>query len=730
VVGTPSSTYPAGAISMRTDVPRAYLSQAPSTTVPARVQEAVHAGSYSVTLGSAPTAGNYLIAYCAFETSIPVANTGWTLFDSRARASQEVYMTLLYRLVVSGDSATQQPCSGTPGNIGMAGIKEVSGLDPVWANSYGGDGFAGSSTSGGITTSTISGTTSANSTLILAFGGWHGAAGTATMSQSGSGWSNTVTNTVSGSGASSVLATSQFFSTAGASYTSTIGGSLFSFDGVGSAVVLLTPPASSSTGAIPLSNLSTLKSAGSTITTDPRSLNFASGLSAADDGNGNTTASLALIDNTVTYAKLAQAPSDSLLGNFTGSTANLGTQAIPTCSGANDALTYNISTHALGCHAPSGAGGGTVTSVTCGTVTITGSGTCAPAMNQNLLVNGAMEIDQANEAASVSVTTGNSPYSADQWQVPFTGAATGLTVQQVADAPAGFLDSVKVTIGTGSATLNAGDSLLILQNIEGISAAGLNFGGANAQAVSLSFWIKSSITGTFGWALRNSANNRSYVGTFVVAAANTWQQVTVSNIGGDTSGTWLTATGVVGLRFSVTLMSGSTGQGTAGSWQASNVLTTNAQTNLAATSSNTFQLSGAKVEAGAFVTPYLRRAFGQELLTAQRYYEKTYDPGTAVGTLNAFNGQVDGYNGTSITNGTTIALGYIYKATKAKAPTVTCYRPRAANTPNTIDTNAASRAVTCGFTGLNSFGGPTNNTGGTLTALQLVEYQITIDARL
>jgi hypothetical protein len=359
-----------------------------------------------------------------------------------------------------------------------------------------------------------------------------------------------------------------------------------------------------------------------------------------------------------------------------------------------------------------------------GTAGAAGSG----GINPNLLINGAMDIDQANEAASVSVATTTSPYITDQWQVPFTGAATGLTAQQVADAPAGFLNSLKVTIGTGSATLNAGDSLQILQSIEGISCAGLNFGGANAAALSVSFWVKSNITGTFGYTLRNSAKNRSYVGTFTISAANTWQQVTAANIGGDTSGTWLTAQGVVGLSLAVTLMSGSTGQGTAGSWQAANVLTTSSQTNLAATSTNNFQITGAKVEQSATVTAFDRRPFADELIRCLRHYEKSYDSGVAIGT-NTQAGMFGVFLPLSIANGNTIDFYNPYLVHKAKTPTITLYA--IGGTSGSISLGGVTKTAAAIGVGRKSFSGLQNNSGGTWTAgSSFVEYQYVIDARI
>jgi hypothetical protein len=779
--GAPSSSSdPVGSIYMRTDTSELWGQIVPSGTLPAVVQAASHSGSFSVTLSSTPASGDLLVASCVINTgALGIASSGWTDSGNNFASGAQVGQRIVYKFAVLGESATQTPCTAGGGSQPAVTIYEVSGVSN-WTASL-------ESFQIGFTTFSYV-TTNAND-LVL---GFYGSITSTAPSQTGF---TLAISSASGT-APGVSTAAQTFSSSGSTASST------SYNGR-AAFIILKP---GSAGWRQFSWLNLIKAAGSSLETSPQSLNFSTGLTATTDGlgavtvtgNTGTVGSVALsstggtlsisgspittsgtinadvANNGVALGKLAQAAANTMVGNWTGSTANETANAMPSCSDTSGNHLNYVSGTGVTCgtslaSSPTfsgtvtagtlivsgltsggtqcaellntgqlagtgsacgsgGGGAGTVTSVTCGSVTITVSGTCPSIPAPNRLVNGSMEIDQANEAASVSVATGTSPYSADQWQVPFTGAATGLTVQQVADAPQGFINSVKVTIGTGSATLNAGDSLLILQNIEGVNVADLNYGGANAQAVSLSFWVKSNITGTFGWGLRNSASNRSYVGTFTISAANTWQQVTVSNIGGDTSGTWLTGAGVVGLRFHVTLMSGSTGQGTAGSWQGANVLTTSSQTNLAATSSNNFQLTGAKVEQGAVVTPYLRQSFSQELLIAQRYYEKTYDPGTAVGTA-TFQGEAYTLTGAAIANGVTASVGYVYKATKAKAVTITFYRPRATVAAGTVDDNGTSRTAT-GFAGMNSIGGATNSSGVTWTAGHSIEYQAVIDARL
>jgi hypothetical protein len=181
----------------------------------------------------------------------------------------------------------------------------------------------------------------------------------------------------------------------------------------------------------------------------------------------------------------------------------------------------------------------------------------------------------------------------------------------------GFVNSLKITNVTGGAAA-AGDNLSVYQAIEGSNISDLAWGTSVAQPVTLSFYVLCSVTGTFGVAFRNSAANRSYVASYTVSAANTWQLVTVT-IPGDTSGTWLTTNGV-GIYVSFALGVGSTFQTSAGSWQAGNVFAVTGQVNLCTTSGAVFQYTGVQLEKGSVATPFEFRSIGTELGLCQRYY--------------------------------------------------------------------------------------------------------------
>ena len=147
---------------------------------------------------------------------------------------------------------------------------------------------------------------------------------------------------------------------------------------------------------------------------------------------------------------------------------------------------------------------------------------------KNRIINGAMVIDQRNAGASVTATTSNL-YTLDRWQ-SVASQSSKYTIQQNAASvtpPAGFINYLGVTSSSAYSVL-AGDYFSIQQTVEGLNIADLAWGTANAATVTLSFWVRSSLTGTFGGVLKNNGGTRSYPFSYTVTAANTWELETIT----------------------------------------------------------------------------------------------------------------------------------------------------------------------------------------------------------
>lgn len=240
---------------------------------------------------------------------------------------------------------------------------------------------------------------------------------------------------------------------------------------------------------------------------------------------------------------------------------------------------------------------------------------------RNRIINGDMRIDQRN--AGASVTPAELAYTLDRWQARLTQASK-YSVQRNAGSvtpPTGFTNYLGVT-SLSAYSVIAGDYFNIQQNIEGFNVADLGWGAAGAQSVTLSFWVRSSLTGTFGGCVGNANFNRSYPFTYTISAANTWEQKTIT-IAGDTTGTWATGN-TNGLALYFGLGVSSTYSGTAGAWAGSGFLSATGATSVVGTNGATFYITGVQLEAGSVATPFERRDYGRELMMCQRYYNNNF----------------------------------------------------------------------------------------------------------
>jgi hypothetical protein len=238
-------------------------------------------------------------------------------------------------------------------------------------------------------------------------------------------------------------------------------------------------------------------------------------------------------------------------------------------------------------------------------------------MFRNRIINGDMRIDQRNNGGVVIGTLG---YITDRWAC-LVSQASKITGQQNAGSvtpPVGFTNYLGMTSTSAYSSLS-GDYFFLTQKLEGLNISDLAWGSANAVAVTLSFRVYSSLTGTFSGAITNSAENRSYPFTYSVSAANTWTTISVT-IPGDTSGTWLTTNGT-GIAVKFNLGSGSTRLGTAGAWAGSILEGVTGSLSVVGTNGATFYVTGVQLERGSSATPFEFRPIGTELALCQRYYE-------------------------------------------------------------------------------------------------------------
>ena len=330
---------------------------------------------------------------------------------------------------------------------------------------------------------------------------------------------------------------------------------------------------------------------------------------------------------------------------------------------------------------------------------------------RNRIINGDMRIDQRNAGAATANTING--YTVDRWIVGQT--VTGKLIAQrnagSVTPPSGYTNYLGVTSQSAYSVLSS-DIYRIYQLVEGFSVADLAWGTASAQTVTLSFWVRSSLTGTFGGAIGTSAGSRTYVFTYTISAANTWEQKTIT-IPGDTSGTYPTDnTASIAVQWGLGV--GSTFSGTAGSWTGSALVSATGAVSVVATNGATFYLTGVQLEVGTVATPFERRDYGRELILCQRYCQKSYPTTTAPGTTS-----IGGYaaNG-GLANGTFNARSSIRFAVEMRsAPTLSYWdyvgnasRASSWNTGNTRTDNVSSASFA--LTDIGTSGFLFNDAGG------------------
>jgi hypothetical protein len=241
---------------------------------------------------------------------------------------------------------------------------------------------------------------------------------------------------------------------------------------------------------------------------------------------------------------------------------------------------------------------------------------------RNLLINGDFKVSQ--RGTSFTALSNGSAYTCDRWKWEGSGNMA-VTIEQSADAPNYFDKSIKVTVTTAESSIAATEFNQLLYQIEGQDIAPLAYGTGDAKPMVFSFWVKSSVTGSFPFSVQNQNGSRVFPSRYTVNNANTWEYKTIS-ISGDTGGTWNTSGNALGLRFTFLWVSGSTYTGgiADGGWKATSVYANLTSTYTAPinTANATLQITGVQMEVGKVATPFEHRSYGEELALCERYYQR------------------------------------------------------------------------------------------------------------
>jgi hypothetical protein len=243
---------------------------------------------------------------------------------------------------------------------------------------------------------------------------------------------------------------------------------------------------------------------------------------------------------------------------------------------------------------------------------------------RNKIINGGMAISQRGTSAISNAGQVNT-YGTDRWHA-YGSATSKMTITQSTTNPTGqgFSNSTLIT-SSAATTPDSGHFYGVRQYIEGSNMADLAWGTSGAKPIVVSFWVRSSIAGTYSFALFNSGNNRALISTYTISAVDTWEKKTIYINAGETTGTWETGNGI-GTSVWFDLGSGTAANGTANVWNTSLLTRTSGSVNWIGTSGATFYLTGVQLEQNLQPTPFEQRPIGVELQLCQRYFTRLVDP--------------------------------------------------------------------------------------------------------
>jgi len=280
---------------------------------------------------------------------------------------------------------------------------------------------------------------------------------------------------------------------------------------------------------------------------------------------------------------------------------------------------------------------------------------------KNLIINGAMQVEQRG-AFTISTSGGpeyGGPDRFHMWSYTSTEQVTAeISKSTVGGTPTGFADTYRIDVLTAESSVAAGESLVFAQYIEAQNCQHLEYGTSDAKSVTLSFWIKTSVTGTYCFFLQNSDGDRIQVKEYTVNSADTWEKKIIT-IPGDASGTINNDNGR-GLWCGWVLMAGTDRHGSKDAWRTTGAdYATSSQVNAVGNGANNIYFTGVQLEVGTVATNFEHRSYGEELALCQRYYYHS-------GSLNA------GQNGQAVSGGYSTYFGasWTFPTTMRTSPTI------------------------------------------------------------
>jgi hypothetical protein len=345
---------------------------------------------------------------------------------------------------------------------------------------------------------------------------------------------------------------------------------------------------------------------------------------------------------------------------------------------------------------------------------------------KNRMVNGDFLFDQVNEGNNYTITGGSFQHCMDMTSALAQGTGVFTVARGFTSPPTFFIRYLTAACTTADASIGSTDVYALRMRTEGYSVRDFSLGNSTAKTFTISFWVRSSLTGTYCVTVHNNATNRSYVTEYTINVANTWEYKTVT-LTGDLTGTWENSTNT-GLSLVWALAVGTNNQTAPNVWTAGGFYATSNQVNwMSSNTSRTFDLTGVQVELGSTATAFGLRAYQTELALCQRYYEKSYNLGVTVPT-STNDGAIN--DGTSSTGAGAVNRSILFKANKRVNPTLTAYTLSGTSGSWGYDRNGASGTVTVAFNpGQHGAYGSTSSVGANWVVVNIQGHWIA-DARL